>query len=205
MDRMKKEDAMRKIILCAAALVVSAGPLFGQAPAGPTAPRFDLGGSGAVVIPPHGETAMGLIETRFGARLTRRFGVEVSVGLFPAALSIDHLDGAYTIQGCYRLRPVDGRRTTIFATFGGSGGFSRHRSREFRYTLSDGTERVYPSRTSSSVSLPIVPTVGVGFQRDVGAHLAVRADVQAVVCPYFDRVGVLVSGGVSIPLGSARH
>jgi hypothetical protein len=196
---------MQKAILFATALVISASPLFGQQPAIEKTPRFDVGVGAAAGVAPHGGRVQGLLQGRVGARLSPRFGLEVSADLAPAGLSIDHFEGAYTIQGRYRLRSLEGSRTTIFATFGGSGGFSRYRSPEFRFTSPDGIERVSPRRTYSHVSLPIVPTAGVGFQREVGAHLLVRADAQAIVCPYFDSVGILMSGGVSFPLGSARH
>ena len=181
---------MQKLILCAAALVVSAAPLLGQAPADTTTPRFDVGTATAVLAPPHADTATAVLLGRVGVSLTQRFAIEGAAGLFPEGLAVDHLHGAYTIQGRYRLRSLDRTRTSLFMTFGGTGGFSRYRSREFRWTSPDGTERVYPRQTYADVTLPIAATVGLDVQREISQHVAIRAGAQAVVCPYFDRVGV---------------
>jgi hypothetical protein len=50
---------------------------------------------------------------------------------------------------------------------------------------------------------PMLPTVGFGFQKTLGAHVALRADLAAIVVPADDFVGVLLmpSVSVSIPIG----
>ena len=50
---------------------------------------------------------------------------------------------------------------------------------------------------------PMLPTVGFGFQKTLGAHVALRADVAAIVIPVDDFVCVMLmpSVSVSIPIG----
>jgi hypothetical protein len=112
---------------------------------------------------------------------------------------LDHLDIVYTIQGRYAVGNA-GRWLGSF-TFGGSGLIERDRWPEYRYRRPDGTEWVYPARTDVSGFPPLVPTVGVAFQYALTPRLAVRTDVQAVFCPYFDSIGVLSSVGISVPIG----
>ena len=112
-------------------------------------------------------------------------------------------------QGHTVIMPGHGRYWLTFrpgklqaaATFGGSGRFERTRTSEFRRTRPDGVEQVFPARTYTSGLPPIAPTVGVAFKYTLTPRVALRADAQAVLCPYFDAIGGMASAGVSIPIG----
>ena len=58
----------------------------------------------------------------------------------------------------------------------------------------------------SYVLLPFLPLVGVGGQRILGSHAAVRGDLQFLVWPFESgAVHPRFSGGVSIPIGRYRN
>ena len=52
---------------------------------------------------------------------------------------------------------------------------------------------------------PVYPTVGVGFQKTLGAHVALRADVAAVIIPFDDGAAVLLMPSVSLSFPIGRY
>ena len=109
----------------------------------------------------------------------------------------------WTLEGAFDIWPESNNSTTIYRvqarrqlggalapgslqtplTFGGAGGLSYRAYPEQRWQDSSGTVHVHPARSSWSAGPPMYPTVGIGVQKTVGAHLALRADVAAVVMP----------------------
>jgi hypothetical protein len=80
----------------------------------------------------------------------------------------------------------------VFATYGTAGWAER--------------QSVPPGRLESSIVPPILPIVGVGWQRVVAKHLAIRCDGQLLIGP-FEGVNIVprVSVGGTIPIrGYAR-
>jgi hypothetical protein len=189
---------MRRSIL-AIILVISPLPALAQQ-TGPAFPRFDIGiGAGGAVVP-HGRRRPALVQGRVGVGTNGRWGVEGVVAVPDGRFDVDDFDLFYTIQGRYWLTSSPGKLQAA-VTLGGSGEFERTRTSEFRRTRPDGVEQVFPARTYTSGLPPIAPTVGVAFQYALTPRVALRADAQAVLCPYFDAVGGMASAGVSIPIG----
>jgi hypothetical protein len=63
-----------------------------------------------------------------------------------------------------------------------------------------------PDGFNSAVILPFLPLVGLGGQRVLGAHAAIRGDVQFLLWPFeTGAVHPRLSGGVTIPLGRFRR
>jgi hypothetical protein len=190
---------MRHIILsCGFAVCLSPVTVLAQS-TDPSPPRVDLGFAFAGGSIPH-EGSEQFLQPRIGVALTPRFGLEgiVDVGRNrETPWSQDVVRLYYTVQGRRLIGPQTGRVSTAL-TFGGTGLYERRRS----YIVSNG-ERIGLWGTRSEFYLPIAPTFGVAVQYTVAPHLAVRGDVQAIFCPYFDAVGVVPSVGVSVPVGRA--
>jgi hypothetical protein len=115
----------------------------------------------------------------------------------------DRLDLFYTLQGRFALRS-NSDRLAMSLTFGGSGTWERHRTKESRFRGRGGEEYVFPARTFVSTLPPIAPTVGVAIHYAVTRRIGVRLDAQAVFCPFFDAAGPLVSASVVIPIPSRK-
>jgi hypothetical protein len=191
---------MRRPIL-AVALAFFPAPAVAQQPER-VIPRVEIGLGTGVAVHPHFDSTK-VVQTRVGVGITRRFGFEAVVDIAGWRFDRNNLDLFYTLQGRYALNPNPGRlRTSV--TFGVTGTIERLRIQEYRYRRPDGVEGVAPARTYVETFPPIVPTVGVAVHYAVTRRIGVRVDAQAVVCPYFDAVGTLVSAGVAIPIPSLR-
>ncbi|MGE5837548.1 MAG: hypothetical protein ACM4AI_23950 [Acidobacteriota bacterium] len=192
---------MRRTIL-AVVLTVSPAQAFAEQ-SERVIPRLEFGIGAGVVVPPHagGDSAA---QGRVGVGITHRFGVEAAIGVSNRQFVVgNRMDLLYTVQGRYALSPIP-RRLAGSLTFGGTGVVQRYRRPEYQYRLPNGTEEVSPARSYVQSLPPIVPTAGVAVHYAVTRRIAVRADAQAVFCPYFDAVGTIVSAGVAIPIPSRR-
>ena len=65
----------------------------------------------------------------------------------------------------------------------------------------DGKPYIEHVASRTEVRMPIIALAGIGAQQRVARRLAVRADAQALVYPFYPGVGVLLSVGVSVPIG----
>jgi hypothetical protein len=82
--------------------------------------------------------------------------------------------------------------STLFATYGTAGWIQRAQGREY---FSDGT-------FDSELIFPFLPTIGFGWQRVLGGHLAFRVDAQVLLWPIESAsFSPRIAGGMSIPFG----
>jgi hypothetical protein len=110
----------------------------------------------------------------------------------------------YRAQARWLVRGAAGAgRLQPHLTFGTAGAFAYESDPEYRWRDASGAIHVEPARSYWNGIAPIFPTVGVGFQKTLGAHVALRADVAAIVVPADDFVGVLLMPSVSLsfPVG----
>jgi hypothetical protein len=167
-------------------------------------PRVEVGLGASAAIHPHGFDSVSGAQTRVGVGVTQRFGVEAVVGFEGWRFDSNDLEFVYTLQGRYALSP-NPSRLAASVTFGATGIMERYRTQDARYRLPTGAEVFVPARTVVNTLPPVAPTVGVAVHYAVTRRIAVRADAQAVLCPYVDAVGTMVSAGVAIPiLGRSR-
>jgi hypothetical protein len=83
--------------------------------------------------------------------------------------------------------------SSLFATYGTAGWIQRAQSGR---AFAEG-------RFDSDLIMPILPLVGIGWQRALGQHVAVRLDGQLLLWPFESGfISPRVGGGISIPLGS---
>jgi hypothetical protein len=188
----------RTVLFCGLVLFVIPAPALAQV-GDPLQPRVDLGFAFAGGPVPHTNSER-FLQPRVGVALTRRFAIEGIVDVRRNRETLwtqDVLRLYYTVQGRRLIGPQTGRVSTAI-TFGGTGLYDRRRS----YIVSNGV-RIGPWRTRSEFYLPIAPTAGVAVQYVVTPRLAIRGDVQTIICPYFDSIGVVPAVGVSVPIGHA--
>ena len=175
------------------------------APAAPSAPRVDLGGGFTSAIPlstdSEGFGMVALLNVRAGAALTRRWALEGAFDIMPGASGSTVL---YRGQARWQTKAdaaPGSLRTHV--TFGASGWLNYRSYPESRWQDASGAVHVYPARTYWNAGPPVYPTVGFGAQKTLGARVALRADVAAIVVPADDFVAVILMPtiSVSIPIG----
>ena len=166
-------------------------------------PRVELGGGLTWLVPvvdPTSPTAC--VDTRIGVALTRTWALEGGLNLH--AGRGDTL-GAYRIQARWRFLGADTPdRLQAHLLVGAGGTFQRWSSPGYDYRRYGTGELIHvPGYSGSSVTGPISPGVGVGVQKTLGPHLALRADLVAAVFVSDDfALAVLMpSVSVSIPIG----
>jgi len=173
-------------------------------------PRVELGGgfTGAVPLSTDSEGfgVLPVINSRVGVALKPGWALEGAFDIWPDSYGATTI---YRAQARWQLggASASGRLQTHL-TFGGAGWLSRRSYPESRWQDPSGTTHVYPARSSWSAGPPIYPTIGIGVQKTLGRHAALRADLAAIVTPFDDGAAVLLMPtiGVSIPIGrgSAR-
>ena len=83
-------------------------------------------------------------------------------------------------------------------------GWYRHvPAQDFPYTYA-GKSEVFHRPSETEIIPPVFALVGLGVERRVATRLALRADVQGLVCVVYPVTGLRMSAGVSIPLGRVR-
>jgi hypothetical protein len=127
----------------------------------------------------------------------RRFAVEGSVGFYT---EYEPLEGFYGVQIKQRIVRASNAETEIFATYGALGWYSFQAARTISYTY-HGTTEVYHLAAHTDFQPPEVAVVGAGIERRVAARLALRGDVQGLVCVVCPAAGARVSLSVSMPIG----
>jgi len=106
----------------------------------------------------------------------------------------------YGAQARFRLDRASRGDTETFLTLGAVGLYERETYPEYRYTYPDGRTYVQRGETHTTFAPPMLTVVGIGVQQYVSAHLAFRADVQAVTLLVIPG-GLRAAAGVSIPIG----
>ena len=180
-----------------------------QTPAGPSAqlaiPRVEFGaGLGLGVGLASGESgaaALFLPGARVGTAINPRWALE---GVFDVMGDDSSLAVIYRVQARWRFRgPAAAGRLQPHVTFGGTGVFEHETWGPYQWRDQTGTVHEEPRHSSWNVLPPMLPTVGIGFQKTLGSRVALRADLAAIIVPADDFVGVLLmpSVSVSIPIG----
>lgn len=141
----------------------------------------------------------GLIDTRVGVKLTERWSVEGLVHFMPEAAP--DVEGFYRVQALWR---VGRQRFQPFLSVGAAGEFQHYSWPD--YEMRDqGGQVLWSQRAGSEFSMtpPWYPTVGIGFEKVVAAHLAIRAEltVAFAINDYGVTAALLPAFSVSLPMG----
>jgi hypothetical protein len=171
----------------------------------PTVPKIEIGGHlMGILWGPYYSPGVGM---RLTTALGRRAAFEVEVDSTGASREVPHADEVrwiYALQTRIMLGSVG--RTTVFATFGGSGWADR-KSREAEQIVQPDGTIVRRMRWKTSFAPPVLPTVGIGARHVVARYAAVRVDAQVMIGGFGDLRPVTgrLAAGVSVPLGGYRR
>jgi hypothetical protein len=205
---MRKRSTVMNTMMAAAVMVVlgAAGAAAQDPPSLPSpqaGPRVEVGGGMAWQIPvtSNGGGAWASANLRAGVALNRTWALE---GVFDLRTSNYAAGGFYRIQAKWAPAAWErpGLRTHI--TFGGGGSYALWSRPQYRYTDYDtGQPAVMPASSGWQWGAPMLPNVGIGVQKTLGEHLAVRADITAAfgISDYGIETMILPTIGVSIPIG----
>jgi len=182
-----------------------------QPPAGPSAqlpvPRVELGaglglGVGLVTDEP-GAAALFLPGARVSTAFNPRWALE---GAFDFMGDDSSLAVIYRVQARWRPGGAgDAGRLQPHCTFGGTGVFEHETWGPYQWSDQTGTVHTTPRQTRWNVMPPMLPTVGIGFQKTLGSRVALRADLAAVIVPADDFVAVLLMPSVSLSIPIGRY
>jgi hypothetical protein len=172
-----------------------------------TVPRLELGGGlglgVGVVSDEPGATALFLPGARVSAAINPRWAIE---GAFDFMSDDSSLAVLYRVQARWHFRgeAAQGRLQPHF-TFGATGSFEHETWGPYEWR--DQTGAVYQTAQQSrwNVMPPMLPTIGFGFQKTLGAHVALRADLAAIVVPADDFVSVVLMPSVSLSIPIGRY
>jgi hypothetical protein len=198
---------MKHFTLGVAAILVAAGVSGAAAQDLTTAApkpgsRVELGAGAAWYLDANQGAAIAFADTRATVRVSRSWDLE---GAFNFRSFEQGLGGLYRIQARWRLpvRSSDGSLQTHLA-FGGAGFISRWSIPAYDYEDYYTHEMQHqPAASAWSVDPPMYPTVAFGVQKVLGAHLAIRADLNVGfgAGDYGVSAVLLPTIGVSIPIG----
>jgi hypothetical protein len=179
-------------------------------PAVHATPRVELGGGLAAGIAVSSEGAGGfpaLANARVGVAINPTWAIEGVFDIWPE--SADYALVLYRAQARWQF--AGGSKPGALRahlTFGATGMFEHEKYDGWEWRSPDGTLYSVPGYDRWNGAWPIYPTVGIGVQKVLGAHIALRADVAAVAVYFDDGAGLalLPSISVSFPIGRyARH
>ena len=146
---------------------------------------------------------MPMVNARVGAALNTRWSIEGTFDTWPES------NGAmviYRAQARWLFRGVaDAGRLQPHLTFGTAGAITYESDPEYRWRDGSGATHVEPARSYWNGIAPIFPAVGIGFQKQLGAHVALRTDLSAIIVPADDFVGVLLMPSVSLSFPIGRY
>jgi hypothetical protein len=200
--------------LAAFLVVVGVSPAAAQtpAPAGSgsatlSLPRVELGGGFTAAVPlstdSEGFGILPMANARGGVALNARWALEGAFDFWPDS------NGFTSVYRAQVRRQLKGDATPgslrTHLTFGAAGWFSHRSYPGYRWQEASGAMYVYPKRSYWSAGPPMYPTVGVGVQKTLGAHLALRADLAAIVIPYDDGAAVVVMPSISVSTPIGRY
>ena len=137
-------------------------------------PLFEIGAQGGAMVFAADDGAFLLNGgPRVTLNISRRDAVELLAD-FLVGTEQSGVFGLYLIQYKRVLREGDRRRSTIFVTGSTAGTFHYYRSREWREDRPDGATIVHPAYTRAQVESPTFIGSGIGLERVVGRHAALR-------------------------------
>lgn len=192
-------------------MAATAAGAFGQTPDSAASqaspPRLEVGGgfTGAVPLSPMGVAGvLALANGRVGVTISPKWAVE---GAFDARPQPRGVTTFYRIQARWQFGGSPGPDgVKVHLTAGGAGSFSYWSYPAYRWQ--DGTGAVYttPAGSQWNGSAPIYPTAGIGITRRLGRRVALRADVAAIIVPFYDGLAAMVmpTVGLSFPVGGTR-
>jgi hypothetical protein len=195
---------MKRVLLVTAVLMSTVcRPVAAQTD--PAPPRFEVGGHLGVLsaIEVDGAFSLFLWGPRVSVRLTNNLGVELSTDLRTASYGSGSraLYGTYYLVGRYSFRRPRWKRLHLFATFGGVGWFERVSIPGYSRTFPDGVRITIADRTVTSLERPNGIVGGIGMDRPVNSHVALRVSAEGVFGSGLI-LGIRLCGGVSVPIGS---
>lgn len=141
-------------------------------------------------------------------KLTRRLGLEASIDVFrvekeySAASSARLLSSFHSLGLVIRHRESDDGRSFRFVRVGAGGHFESQRVPETRITRSDRSVVVFPAYQQREFTAVNFGFVGVGVQRTMLSHLAIRGGIDGTIGS--SGLGVRLAAGISVPIGSYR-
>jgi hypothetical protein len=198
-------------VSAAAAQTQTPAGVAGQPPAGPSAllsfPRVELGaglGLGVgLASDESGGASLFLPGARVSTALNPRWALE---GVFDVMSDDSSLAVIYRVQARWRFRgAADAGRLQPHITFGGTGVFEHETWGPYEWRDQTGTVHAVPRQSRWNVLPPMLPTVGIGFQKTLGSRVALRADLAAIIVPADDFVGVLLMPSVSLSIPIGRY
>jgi hypothetical protein len=165
-------------------------------------PRVEVGAGAAWYVDLNQDAPIAFADTRATVRVARNWDLE---GAFNFRSFEQGLGGIYRIQARWRLpvRSADGSLQAHLA-FGGAGFISRWSIPAYDYENYITHEMQHqPAASGWNVDAPMYPTVAFGVQKVLGAHLAIRADLNVGfgAGDYGISAVLLPTVGVSIPIG----
>ena len=190
-------SVLATVLLVAAASGAAAQTVSAPAPA--DGPRVELGAGAAWFLD---AGAPSLADVRATVAVSRKWAVDGVLSFSPQS---DGTYGVYRIDAKWRV--FDGAGPgglQAHLTFGGAGFVSHWSYPASSWTdPSTGQHYSFGGYSGWSVQPPWYPTVGVGVQKRLGAHLAVRADLAVGFGINDDGIGyaIMPSVGFSIPIG----
>jgi hypothetical protein len=204
---MKHATSTLAAILVTAAVGGAAAQAPDGNPAQPAAPRVEMGGGVTFTMPIStdgvGVVPLPMADARAGVALNRRWTIEGIVDVWPEG------NGTTTIYRAQARWQLPGEaapgRWRAYVTFGGAGWISHRSYPESRWQDFAGTVYVNPARSYWNASAPIYPTVGFGAQKSLGARIALRVELAAVVIPYDDGATTLLMPSVSLSIPIGRY
>jgi len=197
---------MKRVLLVLAVLIGAASsPVAAQTPS--PAPRVELGGHlGALTVTDFGDSdSTFLWGPRVSARITDRLAVELSMDLRTSSQPSGYrsLGGLYYIAGRYSFTRPRSDGLHWFATFGGVGSFSRASWPASSFMRPDGVLLTAPAGGYSRVEGLGAVVGGIGVERPLNSHVAVRVSGEAVYGGGA-ALGMRLCGGLMVPIGSYR-
>ncbi len=170
-------------------------------------PRVEFGaGAGYLAVPNDPGEGLSLVTGRVGVALTRTWSVEGSVDFATEAFESDDVFGFYQVQALWRFH--EGRHPgdlQMFLTVGAAGTFDHESWDEFRWTDEQGRVHVYPAGSDTHVDPPWYPTAGIGFQKALGAHAALRGELTVAGAISDDGVEFILVPRVSVSIPIGRY
>ena len=194
-------------------LGVTANPL--AAAQAPTAgrPAIELGASGVVfgglldVSDFMGDPQTGArgFSPHVTVKLTRRASLEAGVDVFRVSRESGRsvFSSYHRLGLLIRLRETRNGQSFRFINAGVGGHFEAAHVPEIRNTRRDQSVTVYPAYERRELTPVNFGFAGIGVQRTVTSHLAVRGEIDGLVGRI--GVGVRLTAGVSVPLGTYRR